>query len=259
MRNIAGSFGFCLLLLLASFHPAGVTDYKVRKIIIDAGHGGKDPGTHGSLSREKDLALNIALELERIIKENMEDVEVRLTRRRDSFPTLNDRAEMANKYGADLFVSIHCNWVANPSIYGTETYVMGIHKTQDNFKVAQRENEVILMEENGKQDYDGFDPSSPESYILFSLAQNAYQQNSLMLAQNIEEEFKNRVGRKSRGVRSAGFLVLYKTYMPSVLVEVGYLSNPKEEKELNDKLNQVYIASGIYRAFRDYKKEMDSN
>lgn len=258
VRNIAIPFGICLFLILASFHTVGIRDYRVKKIIIDPGHGGKDPGTHGSISREKNVALDISLELKRIIEDNLKDVEVILTRKSDSFPTLNDRAHMANQVGADLFISIHANWVGNPNVHGTETYVMGVHKSEDNFKVAQRENEVILLEEDGATAYDGFDPSSPESYILFSLSQSAYQQNSLSIAQKIESEFKNRVGRRSRGVKSAGFWVLYKTYMPSVLVEVGYLSNEKEERELNDKLNQVYIASGIYRAFREYKTEVEA-
>lgn len=258
VRNIAIPIGISLFLILASFHTVNVRDYRVRKIMIDPGHGGKDPGTRGAISREKNVALDISLELKRIIEENHKDVEVILTRKTDSFPTLNDRANLANQVGADLFISIHANWVSNPSIYGTETYVMGAHKSEDNFKVAQRENEVILLEEDGDAAYDGFDPSSPESYILFSLSQSAYQQNSLSLAQKIEDQFQNRVGRRSRGVKSAGFWVLYKTYMPSVLVEVGYLSNEKEERELNDKLNQVYIASGIYRAFRDYKKEVEA-
>lgn len=258
VRNIAIPFGISLFLILASFHTVGIRDYRVKKIIIDPGHGGKDPGTHGAISREKNVALDISLELKRIIEDNLEDVEVILTRKSDSFPTLNDRAHMANQMGADLFISIHANWVGNPKVHGTETYVMGVHKSDDNFKVAQRENEVILLEEDGATAYDGFDPSSPESYILFSLSQSAYHQNSLSIAQKIESEFENRVGRRSRGVKSAGFWVLYKTYMPSVLVEVGYLSNEKEERELNDKLNQVYIASGIYRAFREYKTEVEA-
>ncbi|MFT4737681.1 MAG: N-acetylmuramoyl-L-alanine amidase [Cyclobacteriaceae bacterium] len=258
VRNIAMLAGITLAMVLGSFHPVGVRDYRVRKIVIDPGHGGKDPGTHGAVSKEKEVALAISLQVKRIIEDNFKDVEVILTRKTDSFPTLNDRAQMANQIGADLFVSIHANWVSNPKVYGTETYVMGAHKSEDNFKVAQRENEVILLEENGVTAYDGFDPKSPESYILFSLSQSAHQENSLNLARRIESQFKNRVGRRSRGVKSAGFWVLYKTYMPSVLVEVGYLSNEKEERELNDKLNQVYIASGIYRALREYKQEVEA-
>ncbi len=258
MRNIAIPFSICIFFILASFNPVGVINYKIDKIVIDPGHGGKDPGAHGNISKEKDVALNIALEVGRIIKDNLPDVEVVFTRQDDSFPQLHERADIANQRDADLFISIHANWISNPKIYGTETYVMGLHKTEANLLVAQRENSVILAEEGGASDYDGFDPASPDSYILFSLYQNAYQQNSLRLADKIETQFKSRAGRHSRGVKSAGFLVLWRTGMPSVLVEVGYLSNPKEERELNDPLNQVYIASGIFRAFRDYKEELES-
>lgn len=247
-----------MLLILASFHTVGDRSYKVDRIVIDPGHGGKDPGTIGEVSLEKDVALAIAKEVKRVINENMPDVDVTLTRDNDDFPSLNERSDKANEMGADLFISIHCNAVANPRVFGSETYVMGLHMSDENLGVAQRENSVILMEEGGKDAYDGFDPASPESYILFNLFQSAYQQNSISLAQKIEEQFKDRVGRHSRGVKTAGFLVLWRTAMPSVLVEVGYLSNQKEEKELNDKLNQVYIASGIFRAFRDYKKEIES-
>ena len=258
VRNIAIPFGISLLLILASFHTVNVRDYKVKKVIIDPGHGGKDPGTSGTYSKEKDIALNISKELRRIIKENTPDVEVILTREDDSFPTLESRPQLANKVGADVFISIHANWVANPSVYGSETYVMGVQNTGRNFEVAKRENSVILLEEDYQTRYDGFDPSSPESYILFSLTQSAFQERSLRLASLIEDEFQTRVGRKSRGVKQSSLWVLWNTAMPSVLVEVGYLSNEKEERELNDQLNQVYIASGIYRAFRDYKKEVEA-
>jgi N-acetylmuramoyl-L-alanine amidase len=258
VRNIAIPFCISLFLVLASFHNAGVVNYKIKKIVIDAGHGGKDPGTHGAISKEKDIALKISKELGRIIGDNLPDVEVVYTRKDDSFPTLESRPELANKVGADLFISIHANWVGNPNIHGTETYVMGVQNSGRNFEVAKRENSVILLEENYEARYDGFDPTSPESYILFSLTQSAYQERSLRLASMIEDQFKTRVGRRSRGVKQSSLWVLWNSAMPSVLVEVGYLSNPKEEKELNDELNQVYIASGIFRAFRDYKEEIES-
>ncbi len=258
MRNIAVTFSISVLLVLSAFNPVGLRSYKIDKIVIDPGHGGKDPGTHGSISKEKDVALGIALELGRIIKDNLPDVQIEFTRRDDSFPELDERADVANKIDADLFISIHANWVGNPRVHGTETYVMGVEKLDENFKVVSRENAVILLEENHEEKYDGFDPNSPESYILFSLYQSAFQENSLRLAQKIEDQMKTRVGRNSRGVRPAPFLVLRKTSMPSVLFEVGYLSNAKEEKDLNDRLNQVYIASGIFRAFRDYKQELES-
>ncbi len=233
-------------------------EYKVKKIVIDAGHGGKDSGTLGSFSQEKDVALEIALKLGDIINKYLDDVEVIYTRNDDTFIGLENRASIANKNGADLFISIHCNAVGNHEVYGTESWVMGPHKTAGNLEVAKRENSVVLMEENYEETYGGFDPAAPESHILFSLYQNAYIGNSLKLAQNIEDQFKNRVGRHSRGVKQAGFLVLWKTSMPSVLVEVGFLSNKNEEKYLNDDLKQTYIASGIFRAFRDYKQEIES-
>ena len=244
---------------LCSFNTTNQVKYSVRKIIIDPGHGGKDPGTSGSFTVEKDIVLKVAMELKRIIEEALPGVEVILTRNSDSFPTLMERADVANQLGADLFISLHCNWSSNSQVFGSETYIMGLHKNEENFQVAQRENEVILLEENGKENYGGFNPSDPSSYILFSLSQNAYYQNSILLAQKIESQFAGRIGRTSRGVKSAGFWVLYRTYMPSVLVEIGYLSNKMEERELDDRLNQVYIASGIYRAFRDYKQEIELN
>lgn len=259
MKNIVRVIIFSIFLVAGSFTPVDLQDYRIRKIVIDAGHGGKDPGTSGVISKEKDVALAIAMETGRIIKENLPDVEIIYTRTDDSYPTLHERANLANKENADLFISIHCNSIPNDRIYGSETYVMGAHKSDENLNVAQRENSVILQEEDYKDVYDDFDPNSPESYITFSLIQSAYQQNSIKFAQNIEYQFKNRVNRRSRGVKSAGFLVLWRTTMPSVLVEVGFLSNEKEEKELNDKVNQVFIASGIYRAFRDYKNELENN
>ncbi len=227
--------------------------------MIDAGHGGKDGGTSGAVSKEKDVALKIATELGTIIREYLPDVEVVYTRTGDNFIELDERANIANKNGADLFVSIHCNAVEHSNkVKGTETWVMGLHKTETNLNVAKRENSVILMEENYTEKYEGFDPNDPASHILFSLYQNAYLSNSLNLAEKIEFQFKKRVGRSSRGVKQAGFVVLYKSSMPSVLVETGFLSNPAEERYLNDDLGQTYIASGIFRAVRDYKVEIES-
>lgn len=229
-------------------------------VVIDAGHGGKDNGTSGSFSKEKDVALQIALDLGETIEKYLKDVKVIYTRDDDTFIGLKERANIANKNGADLFISIHCNAVeANKDkSYGTETWVMGLHKSEENLRVAQRENSVILFEENNQEKYEGFDPNDPQSYILFSLYQNANLDNSLNLADKIETQFVDRVGRYSRGVKQAGFVVLYQTSMPSVLVEVGFLTNRLEEKYLNDKLGQTYIASAIFRAFRDYKDEIES-
>ena len=257
VRNIAIYFVISVSLILISFQRVGIKQYKVRKIVIDPGHGGRDPGTHGLFSNEKDVVLKISLELKRILNENMPDVEVVLTRSDDSFPSLTQRSKIANDLEADLFISIHANWLSNPNVKGTETYVMGTQNIGRNFEVAKRENSVILLEENYEETYQNFDPKSIESYILFSLTQNAFHEKSVQFARLVEKQFKERVGRRSLGVKQSSLYLLWSTAMPSVLVEVGYLSNPKEEKYLNDKRNQVYIASGIYRAFKEYKNEIE--
>jgi N-acetylmuramoyl-L-alanine amidase len=261
LRNIVLIPALVLVILCSSFKPTGIKLYKIDRIVIDAGHGGKDPGTQGGFSREKDVSLKIARELGRIIKENYKDIKVIYTRDADKFIELENRANIANKNDADLFISIHCNAVPKNKdhIFGTETYVMSAHASEGNFEVAKRENSVILLEDNYKERYEGFDPSSPESLILFSLYQNAYIENSLKLASKVEEQFSRRVGRNSHGVKQAGFWVLWRTSMPSILIEVGFLSNPKEERYLNDDLGQVYLASGIFRAFKDYKGEIESD
>jgi len=192
------------------------------------------------------------------IEKSMPGVKVIYTRKDDRYMTLEDRAEMANKNKADLFICIHANSLPGAPAYGTETFVMGLHKDKGNFEVAKRENSVILMDENYKERYEGFDPSSPESYILFTLSQSAYQESSLRFAQKIEEQFKGKVGRYSRGVKQAGFWVLWRTAMPSVLIETGFLSNAKEENFLASDQGQDLVAAGIFRAFKEYKTEMES-
>lgn len=245
-----------LLNIASSPHPG--KDYKVDVIVIDAGHGGKDYGTSGKISREKDIALKIALKLGAYIEKNIPDVKVIYTRKDDRYLALDERADIANKHKADLFICIHANANHNPTAYGTETYVMGLHKDESNLMVAKRENAVILLDENYHERYEGFDPNSPESYILFTLTQSAYQESSLRFAAHVEDQFKSRVGRVSRGVKQAGFVVLWRTTMPSVLIETGFLSNSPEEKFLASDEGQDLIASGIYRAFKAYKSEVDS-
>ena len=183
MKNIVLVPILAAIILLNSFGTVGIRDNKVKKVVIDAGHGGHDPGTHGVFSKEKVLALAIAKKAGSYIEENIEGVEVIYTRANDSFIELEERAQIANRNGADLFISIHCNALPqNPNIYGTETYVMGLHKTAQNLAVAKRENSVIFLEDNYEETYGDFDPNSPDSHILFSLYQTAYLQNSLELA-----------------------------------------------------------------------------
>lgn len=249
-----------LSLIVASFVPIGGNpmEFKLRRIVIDAGHGGKDPGTIGKKSREKDVVLSLALQVGKYIEENMPDVEVIYTRKSDVFVELKERANIANRNRADLFVSIHCNATGTSSVHGTETYVMGSKNFGANFDIVKRENAVILLEDNYQENYEGFDPQSPESYMMFNLMQKAYFSNSLSLAQKIETDFSTRINRSSRGVKQAPFYVLWTTSMPSVLIETGFLSNTNEERFLNSEQGQAYIASGIYRSIKAYKEEIEA-
>ncbi|WP_347157882.1 N-acetylmuramoyl-L-alanine amidase family protein [Pontibacter chitinilyticus] len=258
MKNIvAVSFLAIILLLCTSSKLEFRKEYKLHTVVIDAGHGGKDVGCNGKFSHEADVALKLALQVGSMIEENMPDVKVIYTRHDNTFVELADRAGIANKNNADLFISIHLN--SGPSAaYGTESYTMGLQKSEGNLRVAKRENAVILQEDNYKDKYNGFDPNAPQNHILFALQQSAYIDNSLRFAEKVEHEFKSKVGRSSRGVKQAPFLVLWKSYMPSVLIECGFLTNPTEEKFLNDKSGQSYMASGIYRAFKAYKQELEA-
>lgn len=231
--------------------------FGVKTVCIDAGHGGHDGGCQGSNSQEKHVALAIALKLGEHIKENFPDVKVVYTRTTDVYLKLYERAAVANKANADLFICIHANASDNKSALGTETFVMGLHKTEANLKVAKRENSAILMEDDYKTNYSDFDPNSPESYIVLTMTQNAFIDQSLSFAAKIQTQFTDRVGRKNRGVKQAGFLVLHQTSMPSVLIETGFLTNVEEEKFLVSSIGQDYMASAIYRAFKEYKKELE--
>jgi N-acetylmuramoyl-L-alanine amidase len=221
----------------------------IRTVVIDAGHGGHDPGALGKHAREKNINLSIALKLGRLMQSTPKAVRVIYTRETDSFVTLYDRADIANNAKADLFISIHCNANKNNALRGAETYIMGLHKSEANLNIAKLENSAILLETDYKSTYDGFDPNSDESYIIFSLNQNSNLDKSTRFAAAIQEQMEERVGMNNRGVRQAGFLVLYKTTMPSVLVESGYLSNADEEKFLLSEKGQDYIAAAIFRAF----------
>lgn len=220
-------------------------------VVLDAGHGGKDPGRPTSFGyKEKDIALDIVLRVGKQL-ENIDDVEVIYTRKRDVFLELRQRAAIANKADADLFISVHCN-AHNTQAYGTETYVLGLHRNDSNFRVAQQENEVIFMEDDYEQNYEGFDPSSPESFIGLTLLQEDYLDQSILLARTIQNNFSQKLKRRDRGVKQAGFWVLHNTYMPSVLIETGFITNRKEGDYLNSERGKQEISKSILDAVLDY-------
>jgi len=225
-------------------------------VVIDAGHGGKDPGNLGtgrySLT-EKDVTLDVSNRLAEYITEKMPDVKVILTRTDDSFPKLSSRVKIANNADADVFISIHCDAFTTENAQGCGTYVMGMHKTEESLNSAMRENASIFKEENYEENYEGFDPNDPDTYIALSLRQNVFLDNSLQLGSLIQNQFRDKVGRKDRGVRQAGYYVISFTSMPSVLVELGFLTNPNEEDFLHSEDGRTYMASALFRAFRDYR------
>ncbi len=243
--------GIFLLGGLLSFHKS--LAQKVNTVVIDAGHGGKDSGALGATSKEKDIALAVALKLEEYITTYLPDVKVLMTRREDNFVELWKRARYANENKADLFISIHCNSSKSKTPYGVETFVMGLHRSDANLAVAKTENASILLEENYVAKYDGFDPNSPEGTIFFNMMQNSFLTNSLDFAGKVQYQLTSKLNRTNRGVKQAGFLVLYKTAMPGVLVEIGFISNATEEKYLKTVKGQNQIALSLYRAFREYK------
>lgn len=248
-----------MVLFVNNADAQGAKSKGLSVVVIDPGHGGKDPGAVGKTAKEKDIVLSVALKLGNLIKKNYPNVKVLYTRDKDVFVELSERANVANRNNADLFISIHVNSVdGNTSSHGTETFVMGLHKNDANLAVAKRENSVILQEDNYSSKYDGFDPNDPESNIIFSLFQNAYSDQSLLLAASIEDEFKT-LKRYDRGVKQAGFLVLWKTAMPSILTELGFISNPDEEKYLKSDAGQTELAISIYNAFAKYKSQYDSS
>lgn len=233
-----------------------IQKYKINKVVIDAGHGGHDPGALGNIFKEKTITLDISLELGKMISENMHKIKIIYTRCKDEFIELHERAKVSNKNNADLFISIHCNASKRKNAHGAETYTMSIKNVTANSAVAKRENSVILLEGNYEDNYQGFDPNSPESHILFSMYQNAYHDNSLKFAQKIQQKFKS-YGRKCRGVKQEGFLVLWKTAAPSVLIEVGFITNSKEEKYLASAAGKKAIAQSIFSALKEYIDEIE--
>jgi len=242
-------------IFFTSFFPPPVK-YRMRTIVLDAGHGGKDPGTHGKKTKEKDVTLAVVLKLGKLLKSKYPDIKILYTRKTDDFIELHERAAIANRNNADLFISIHCN--SGPAhICGSETYAMGLHTSEINLKVAKRENAVVLKEENYLRKYEGFDPSSPLAHIFFANVQNTYLDRSLSLAQKVENQFQNMEGKTSRGVKQAGFIVLWKSAMPAVLIELGYLTHSKEEGVLRDKEGQDASAQSILKAISKYKEELE--
>lgn len=250
-----------LMALLQNTMGQTPTGYEVKRVIIDAGHGGKDPGAIGTgrhHNTESDIALEISKKLrEYILKYYNNSVDVIMTRDSDKFIKLHERTKIANEANGDLFISIHCNTNGNKGAYGTETYVIGMHKSKENLAVAKRENQVIFMEDDYSVNYAGFDPSDPSSYVALSMMQSNYLDQSILFADYVQTQFQVRVGRKNRGVKQAGYWVISYTMMPSVLIELGFISNNAEEDFLNSEKGQVYMASAIYRAFKQYKTDME--
>jgi N-acetylmuramoyl-L-alanine amidase len=232
---------------------------KVKIIVIDAGHGGFDPGALGKKSKEKDITLAIALKTGKYIEENLNDVKVIFTRSTDEFIELYKRSEIANTNNADLFISIHVDAGTLPGISGTSSFVMGLNKADKQLEVVKRENAVIMIEEDYEKKYDGFDPNSPESEIIFSLYQNAYLEQSIKLAELVQFQFREKAKRVDRDVRQAGLVVLWNCSMPSILIETGFITNPEEESFLNSEEGQSIIASAIFRAVRSYKNYIENS
>ena len=233
-------------------------DYRIKTVVIDPGHGGHDPGCLGSSSREKHLALAVSQALAQAMQARFPDLRVILTRNEDVFIPLYERAAIANHNEADLFISIHCNFMpGSAATHGTETYVMGLHTAEHNLKVAKRENAAILLEDNYQRNYD-YDPNSPEGHIMLTMFQNAYLEQSILFAERVEAKFQNEAKLKSRGVKQAGFVVLKETAMPSVLVETGFLSNKEEEEFLKTETGQQSVAISILTAFEEYKAVVES-
>ena len=248
------------LSFLTTVTAAEVSD-KSFTVVIDAGHGGNDPGAIGRRGREKNINLNVALKLGKLIEEHCSDTKVVYTRKKDTFVPLHKRADIANAAKANLFISIHTNSVAsrNSKVSGTETYTLGLHRTEDNLEVAKKENSVILIEDDYQQRYAGFNPNSSESYIIFELMQDKYMAQSVNFARLVQTQFRQRARRIDKGVHQAGFLVLRETTMPGVLIELGYITNAAEEQYLLSDKGSSALAKSIYQAFLSYKQGQEGS
>lgn len=226
-------------------------------LVIDAGHGGRDVGAMGRKAKEKTINLNVALAFGKLVETKCPEVKVIYTRKTDKFVALSERAAIANRNNADLFISIHTNAVARgKKVYGTETFTLGMARADENLEVAKRENSVITYEDNYKQTYAGFDPNSPESYIIFEFMQDRYMEQSVELARCIQTQYTSHAKRQNKGVKQAGFLVLRETSMPSVLTELGFISTPAEENYLNSARGQQQLAQSLYNGFATYYKKV---
>lgn len=257
MRNFFSSFIIFLTLLtslVVTAQDEEVLPEGVRTIVIDPGHGGHDPGCHGEHSKEKDIALAIGLKLGEYIGQKYPEIKIIYTRKTDVFVSLDDRAKLANDNNADLFICIHAN-AASPKAKGVETYVLGLHRTESQQKIAERENSTIYLEDDNGEKYKDFD-LSPDAIIARRLQLSVFLNQSISFAAKIQEQFKD-LGRYDRGVKQAGFLVLYKTTMPSVLIETGFLTHKEEEAFLSNPINQQKMANSIFKAFQEYKSEIE--
>jgi N-acetylmuramoyl-L-alanine amidase len=228
-------------------------------LVLDAGHGGKDPGNLGTgrlKKTEKDVTLDVVLAVGQMIEKKYPEVKVVYTRNGDTFPTLKDRVNIANRNKADLFISVHCNANANSGAFGSESFVMGLHKTEESLATAMKENASIFLEDNQGKDYDGFDPNNPVTYIALSLRENVFLEQSADLAKHVQDFFKTQLGRKDRGVKQAGYYVISFTNMPSILIELGFLTNPTEEDYLQSTSGKTALSKGIFTAFDKYFQGM---
>ena len=252
---------FTLICIGLTASPLCINNISAKEfvVVIDPGHGGNDPGAIGKISKEKNINLKVALKLGNLIQNNCKDVKVIYTRKTDVFVSLNRRTEIANNAQADLFISIHTDALAkNNTIKGASTWTLGLAKSEDNLDVAKRENAVILYEDDYQTKYAGFDPNSSESYIIFEFMQDKYMSQSVHFASTVQQHFKTTCHRIDRGVHQAGFLVLKASAMPSVLIELGFISTPEEERYLNSEAGANNVSQGIYSAFLQYKNEQQS-
>lgn len=259
LTTIATMAIICAFISTASAEEGAQNSIKIKTVVLDAGHGGKDTGAiskNGAI-KEKDITLSVALKLGKMINSNYPDVKVVYTRKRDEYIELSKRAEIANRNKADLFISIHVNSQKGTTATGTETFVMGTHKSSSNFEICKLENSVIVLEEDYQSKYEGFDPNSPESYIIFSLLQNTHLEQSLKFAALIQDNFRLGPIKVNRGVKQGGLLVLWKTTMPAVLTEIGFISNPAESNQLRRDAVQSQIAARIFNAFAKYKTDYE--